>query len=107
MKLFKIILGILFILGLVSIALYFWFIQPSYISKPKLTGTFETYSFAYGGINRTYSVYMPKRLDEQLDLIFVLHGSRGKGEDGAEGKGGGGERWAGEESPEEVRVMYC
>lgn len=75
----KWILRILIFLAVAAVGAYYWFFQPSYVAMPALTGVFETYSIAHGGVNRTYAIYSPKNLTGTPDLIFVLHGSRSNG----------------------------
>ena len=43
-------------------------------NPPDSTTTLETLIFNHGGLNRTYSIYLPENLPANAPLIFVLHG---------------------------------
>ena len=69
---------LLFLIGWVLQTIY---LTPHYVIRPPLKGEFINMELEHEGHIRTYHVYVPKDIQDSLDLVFVLHGSRGKGEE--------------------------
>jgi len=60
--------------------LFVYFIYVPAIERPLLSGDFEISTLVIDGHSRRFSWYKPESLEEGAPLIFVLHGSKGTGE---------------------------
>lgn len=78
LKTIGLIFLLLFIAGAVVKTIY---LTPHYVICPPLKGAFIEMELEHEGHDRVYHVYVPQKLQDTLDLVFVLHGSRGKGEE--------------------------
>ena len=56
---------------------YFEFSAPP---PPALSGTFQTGHLEAGGLERSYSFYMPSHMGENAPLLIALHGANSSGE---------------------------
>jgi polyhydroxybutyrate depolymerase len=61
-------------------ALFAYFVYTPAPEVPRLSGTLTRGSIAVGGLQRTYSTYVPRGLAKGAPLVVVMHGS---GENGA------------------------
>lgn len=77
-KWLKIILGIAFILVLISAILFTTFLKDHYLPEPNLTGTLSEETITSNNQERTFLWYAPKKITTNT-IIFVLHGSTGTG----------------------------
>lgn len=80
-KFFKILLFLIGILALVAIVLYWLYLTPSFIDKPSLTNTSQTQTITVDNKERTFLWYTPKEYQNFNTILYVLHGSRSKGEE--------------------------
>ena len=80
MKIFrKILLGIA-ALVLIIAGMFFYFVYVPKPPEPELSGNYARHTLESNFITRNFSSYTPKGLSEGSALIFVLHGSKGNGD---------------------------
>ncbi len=60
---------------------YFYFFHVFTPTPPALTGAFQTFTVSVGGRQRSFGYYIPAKTKEHPAIVFVLHGSRGTGEE--------------------------
>ena len=58
---------------------YFYFAYAPIPAAPPLSGKLSQYSIAFGGLQRSYEVYVPASLKPGSPLVVVMHGSGGSG----------------------------
>jgi len=58
-----------------------WLLHFDEVEEPQLPGTIEHGVTEHGGLQRSWSVYLPKSRGAHPPLVIFLHGSMGKGED--------------------------
>ena len=79
----KIIRGLLVLFALLAVivaALYWYYLYVPAPQVIKLQGEYKNESLSSGGIERSFSYYLPSNLQGEAALIFVLHGSMGNGD---------------------------
>lgn len=80
-KLFKIIVIILILLAIIGFVLYQIYLTPNFVDKPSLTSASLTQTITVDGKERTFLWYAPKENQNINTILYVLHGSRSKGEE--------------------------
>ncbi|GAB3105217.1 hypothetical protein G8770_13275 [Aestuariicella hydrocarbonica] len=68
-------------LVLVGAGLYGYYIHSYSRVEPPSAGVLKRDSLTVDGLERTFSYYLPNHLGARPALVFVLHGSQGRGED--------------------------
>ena len=74
---------LLAMLALAGIALFGLYYLYGYVPakvEPELSGQLTRYEFEWSGLQRSFLLYKPDKLNEEIPLLLVLHGSRGSGE---------------------------
>lgn len=62
-------------LALVVGAAVWWFVLPSGVDEPALSGTVSEHEATIDGIEREWTTYVPAGLGTDVPVVFVLHGS--------------------------------
>ncbi len=70
-----IVLAILTLAG--AFALWWWGLHTPVYPQPVLSGKVEERRLDFGGLTRSFLVYVPKRREDPAPVILVLHGSGG------------------------------
>lgn len=74
----KILLATGLVLAVV-VGLFMYYVYSPKPSLPPLSGELVDRRLTHDGLERSYSVYLPKVLSAKAPVVFVLHGSRGNG----------------------------
>jgi polyhydroxybutyrate depolymerase len=60
-----------------GVALWWWQWRTPDFQQPALTGKVEERRLEFGGLQRSFLVYIPERLPDRVPVLLVLHGSAG------------------------------
>ena len=63
-----------------GVALWWWGLRSPALPQPPVTGTVEQRRLNFGGLTRSFLVYIPKRLRDPASVVLVLHGAYGSAE---------------------------
>ncbi len=63
-----------------GVALWWWGLRTPPFPQPPVTGTVEQRRLEFGGLPRSFLVYVPQRLRDPASVVLVLHGSGGSAE---------------------------
>jgi polyhydroxybutyrate depolymerase len=80
MKVFKIILALLAVVGLTLVGLFYYWFHVPVNPAPSLAGEFGHTTLEVDKQARTLHWYRPESFKEGAPVIFVLHGSKSSGE---------------------------
>ena len=74
-------LGLLVMLGVVTVALaWWWYLRADSMAPPALPGVMQSGSLEHDGLSRSWQAYVPAAKSASPALVLVMHGSRGNGE---------------------------
>lgn len=69
-------MAVLVVLALAGgVALWWWGLRAPAFRQPPVTGTLEERRFDFGGLSRSFLVYIPLRLSDPAPVVLVLHGA--------------------------------
>ena len=74
------LLAMLALAGIALFGLYYLYGCVPAKVEPELSGQLTRYEFEWSGLQRSFLLYKPDKLNEEIPLLLVLHGSRGSGE---------------------------
>jgi polyhydroxybutyrate depolymerase len=63
-----------------GVALWWWGLRTPAFTQPLVTGKLEQRRFEFGGVPRSFLVYIPLRLSDPAPVVLVLHGAAGSAE---------------------------
>lgn len=58
-------------------ALWWWGLRTPEFSQPAVTGKVEQRRLDFGGLSRSFLVYVPQRLADPVSVVLVMHGAAG------------------------------
>jgi polyhydroxybutyrate depolymerase len=69
-------IAVLVVLALAGgVALWWWGLHAPAFPQPPVTGKLEERRFEFGGLSRSFLVYIPLRLADPAPVVLVLHGA--------------------------------
>jgi len=81
MKKIFIIIAALLAAAVIAVTLVgWWYLRSDRVEQPDLPGAVEVGSLLHDGLRRSWRSYVPAAKVEKPALLFLLHGSRGSGE---------------------------
>ena len=63
-----------------GVVLWWWGVRTPAFPQPPVTGKLEERRIEFGGLARSFLVYVPQRLPDPAPVVLVLHGSAGSAE---------------------------
>ena len=63
-----------------GVVLWWWGLRSPAFPQPPVTGTVEQRRLEFGGLPRSFLVYIPQRLPDPASVLLLLHGSGGSAE---------------------------
>jgi polyhydroxybutyrate depolymerase len=76
-QLIRSLTGLLIVILVGGVALWWWQWHTPDYQQPALTGKVEQRRLEFGGIQRSFLAYIPKRLPDRVPVVLVLHGAAG------------------------------
>ncbi|TFG86503.1 MAG: polyhydroxybutyrate depolymerase [Chromatiales bacterium] len=73
----RLITALLAIILVVGVALWWWQWHTPDFQQPALSGRVVERRLEFGGLQRSFLVYIPERLPDRVPVLLVLHGSAG------------------------------
>lgn len=80
-KWLMIICSLIGLLVIAAFILYKIYLTPNFVAKPNLSNTAQTQTIISDEVERTFLWYAPKQNQNINTILYVLHGSRSKGEE--------------------------
>ena len=79
-KIARLFISCLVVVSALATIAYRMYIYVDVSAKPPLLGEYKARKLDVNGLERSYSLYVPKNLRQTPGLVMVLHGSRGNGD---------------------------